>query len=32
VIPEFRLDPGHPVRMRMGGVSGLDELHLVWDV
>jgi cytochrome P450 len=32
VIPEFRLDPTYPVRTRMGGVNGIDLLHLSWDV
>ena len=28
-IPEFRLDPDKPVRVHMGSVPGIDEMHLI---
>jgi cytochrome P450 len=31
-LPEFRLDPAHPVRFHGGHVVGPDSLHLLWDV
>ncbi len=31
-LPEFRLDPAHPVRYHGGHVVGPDTLHLLWDV
>ncbi|MEQ1880679.1 MAG: cytochrome P450 [Burkholderiales bacterium] len=30
-IPDFRLDPAHRPVSRMGGVNGVNSLHLVWD-
>lgn len=30
-MPEFRLDPDRPVRMRAGNVGGFTDLPLVWD-
>jgi cytochrome P450 len=32
LIPDFRLDPDHRVQTRMGGVNGIEALHLSWDV
>jgi cytochrome P450 len=29
-LPEFRLDPAHPVRFHGGPVWGPDQLHLLW--
>ena len=31
-MPEFRLDPDKPVRMRAGNVGGFTDLPLLWDV
>ncbi len=31
-LPEFRLDPDHPIRYHGGHVVGPDTLHLLWDV
>jgi cytochrome P450 len=31
-LPEFRLDPAHPVRYHGGHVVGPDTLHLLWQV
>lgn len=30
-LPEFRLDPAHPVRFHGGHVVGPETLHLLWD-
>lgn len=30
-LPEFRLDPAHPIRYHGGHVVGPDTLHLIWD-
>lgn len=30
-LPEFRLDPAHPVTYRCGPVIGPREVHLLWD-
>ena len=30
-LPEFRLDPAHPIRYHGGHVVGPDTLHLLWD-
>lgn len=30
-MPEFRMDPAKPARMRGGNVGALTELHLLWD-
>jgi cytochrome P450 len=32
LIPDFRLDPAQPVVTHLGGVSGIDRLHLLWDI
>lgn len=29
-IPDFSLDPSHPVRMKAGVVGAFDALHLIW--
>jgi hypothetical protein len=30
-LPEFRLDPAHPVKFHGGHILGVDELHLLWN-